>query len=162
LRNRFCLKCGYNLAGTPSVECPECGRPYSIADPTSYTEDYEHLRRNRCLKRLVIVGGTFAVCVMCCLLIVVTARWQVDRSYRVTSRLLTNPEVTRTAVDSKVPWLWAREVGFDQIPWVWRPSDIDATSVTVVKYTTTIPIASMHAVFRKEDGRLILVIPTYE
>ncbi len=33
--SRVCLDCGYCLFG-PSKRCPECGRPFDPADPSSY------------------------------------------------------------------------------------------------------------------------------
>ena len=35
---RFCLDCRYDLTGLPESRCPECGRRFDPADPTSYSD----------------------------------------------------------------------------------------------------------------------------
>ncbi|HZS10930.1 MAG TPA: hypothetical protein VFA38_01690, partial [Nitrospirales bacterium] len=32
-----CLDCGYILAGLEAARCPECGRPFDLALPATYT-----------------------------------------------------------------------------------------------------------------------------
>ena len=45
IRDANCLGCDYNLRGLPSGTCPECGRPFTWDDPTTYYEKH-HPRRN--------------------------------------------------------------------------------------------------------------------
>src|SRR5947209_7206968 len=33
----MCLGCGYTLLGLPEPRCPECGRPFDLSDPRTYT-----------------------------------------------------------------------------------------------------------------------------
>jgi hypothetical protein len=40
----YCRKCNYNLAGNRSRTCPECGRPFDPADPTSFRVKPERLK----------------------------------------------------------------------------------------------------------------------
>jgi len=34
--NAVCLGCGYMLRGLPNSLCPECGRPFDVAKPSTY------------------------------------------------------------------------------------------------------------------------------
>jgi hypothetical protein len=36
-RTPLCLTCGYALTGLPEPRCPECGRPFDLANPKSFT-----------------------------------------------------------------------------------------------------------------------------
>jgi hypothetical protein len=36
ISERYCLACGYILAGSPSARCPECGRTFDPADPATF------------------------------------------------------------------------------------------------------------------------------
>jgi hypothetical protein len=38
-RSRYCTQCGYDLRGNTSNRCPECGRGFDPADPTTYAPD---------------------------------------------------------------------------------------------------------------------------
>jgi len=43
----YCRGCGYNLAGVSVCRCPECGRAFDPADPYSYLDEKEKVRRAR-------------------------------------------------------------------------------------------------------------------
>ena len=49
-----CLTCGYLLHGLPDAVCPECGRPFDPADPTTFNPDPMKNRRSRRINRLAV------------------------------------------------------------------------------------------------------------
>lgn len=44
-QDAICIGCGYPLRGLPSETCPECGRVFQPADPSSYTRQSEKVHR---------------------------------------------------------------------------------------------------------------------
>jgi len=46
-----CLGCGYLLQGLPAPTCPECGRKFDPADPTTFDTRPPNWRRRRWIKR---------------------------------------------------------------------------------------------------------------
>ena len=61
-----CTGCGYRLRGLPDPLCPECGRSFDPADPTTYVADPTRRRRRLWIKRgvialtIVVLLATFA------------------------------------------------------------------------------------------------------
>jgi hypothetical protein len=72
-----CWTCGYNLTGTPSSACPECGRPFSLADPASvnYAKPMRRLGR-RALAPLSLRLPALAL--LAAALLLATVRYPVD------------------------------------------------------------------------------------
>ncbi len=50
-----CTGCGYRLRGLPAPLCPECGRSFDPADPTTYVADPTRRRRRLWVKRGAVV-----------------------------------------------------------------------------------------------------------
>ncbi|UCF34575.1 MAG: hypothetical protein JSV78_04585 [Phycisphaerales bacterium] len=51
-----CLGCGYMLRDLPEPVCPECGRSFDPADPTTYDPNPPGSRRRRWIKRGVVAA----------------------------------------------------------------------------------------------------------
>jgi rRNA maturation protein Nop10 len=51
-----CLGCGYMLRGLPEPVCPECGRSFDPADPTTYDPNPPGSRRRRWVRRGIVAG----------------------------------------------------------------------------------------------------------
>jgi len=63
---RFCLECGYPLAGLPSRVCPECGRAFDRDDSSTYdTAQFRHWQLvaigGRIMAWLALMGGALLV-----------------------------------------------------------------------------------------------------
>jgi len=52
-----CLGCGYLLQGLPAHTCPECGRKFDPADPTTFDTRPPHWQRRRWIKRGLWAAG---------------------------------------------------------------------------------------------------------
>lgn len=42
IRSSRCLDCNYILDHAPSARCPECGRPFNLADPATFHDGQKH------------------------------------------------------------------------------------------------------------------------
>ncbi len=51
----YCRHCDYTLTGLPAPRCPECGRAFDPADPSTFDEQPRRSRRRRWAKRAVVV-----------------------------------------------------------------------------------------------------------
>lgn len=53
----YCKKCGYSLAGLAAdgTACPECGRAFDPADPSTFDNVPRRTRRRRLARRLVLI-----------------------------------------------------------------------------------------------------------
>jgi hypothetical protein len=67
-----CRKCGYQLAGLSENRCPECGRAFDPANPSSYDRDpgrWRSRRRERAIFKVVsavaAILAIFEVCLLC-------------------------------------------------------------------------------------------------
>jgi len=56
-----CSSCGYALRGLPSPVCPECGRGFDPADPSTFDSDPRQRRRRRLLVRGAAIVGFIAL-----------------------------------------------------------------------------------------------------
>lgn len=74
---KLCLDCGHDLCGLPVPRCPECGRVFDPADPSTFGNNLRAPRLPRWLKR----GAVGALCVAVVLMmwsdeaIVTSAPW---------------------------------------------------------------------------------------
>jgi len=69
----YCLECGYSLHGLTTSACPECGRPFSLAEPSTFASNVPRKWYTRARR------VTFCVCISFCLLtLIVCAVHAVD------------------------------------------------------------------------------------
>lgn len=57
-----CLTCNYALTGVPDSRCPECGRAFNLADPTTFGPVSR--TRQRVLLAAIHLGRVLALCVL--------------------------------------------------------------------------------------------------
>ena len=72
----YCLDCGYVLNGVPDAGCPECGRSFSLRDPSSWTTYHKYVHKKvfdalipGLLRGLGVING-----IVCALAVVAAAR----------------------------------------------------------------------------------------
>src|SRR5205814_9517981 len=74
----YCLGCGYNLGALRSARCPECGRPFDLADSGSYSITPSRARWSRILLlvRLFIGAQVTFPCTVAAMLLL----WQIKNN----------------------------------------------------------------------------------
>jgi hypothetical protein len=157
----YCRRCAYNLAGLLANTCPECGLAFSRNNPKSYSNVIFHPARRRAKRVAVLILSLVFIAGMALLAVFSLTLSQAECGYQRVVALPTFPNVTQSSVESQLEGFWRSAVDITDIPSAWRPGGLYSSEVIVVKYTTLIPVQSIHCVY-DSGGRLIYIIPTYE